>query len=148
MLAALQEKLLPRELFDEFCAEYTREVNRLRGEARADIVAAERELVKLEARRKTLVALVMDGVPGSEVKDELLAIVARREELQQQVALLRDLKPLILHPNMATLYREYVIEARAALAPDRYRAGGGGRAPQDHRRYHPHTGAVDDWGSW
>lgn len=42
VLKALEEKLLNQELFEEFCEEFTREMNRLRGEHRANMVAGER----------------------------------------------------------------------------------------------------------
>ena len=44
VLTALQEKLLRQDLFEEFCAEFTREMNRLRMEHRASLSAAEREI--------------------------------------------------------------------------------------------------------
>jgi hypothetical protein len=61
--------------------ELTREMNRLRGEHRATLVAGERELARLEARRKKLVDSIMEGVPGAEVKDEMIALAARRDQL-------------------------------------------------------------------
>ena len=64
----MQEKLLDQDLFEEFCDEFTREMNRLRGEHRANLVAGERELARLEARRKKLVESIMEGVPGSRSK--------------------------------------------------------------------------------
>jgi site-specific DNA recombinase len=74
VLHALKDKLMRQESFDEFCRAFAKEMNRLRMEHRAGLAAAKRELVPLEARRKKLVELVMDGVPGREVKDELIAI--------------------------------------------------------------------------
>jgi site-specific DNA recombinase len=118
VLKALEEKLLNQELFEEFCEEFTREMNRLRGEHRAKLVAGERELARLEARRKKLVESIMEGVPGSEVKEELIAIAARREELQRQHAAISEPKPL-LHPEMATIYRAKVTGlAKALREPD------------------------------
>ncbi len=67
---ALQEKLLRQDLFKEFCDEFTREMNRLRMEHRAGLSAAEREIERIEARRKKLIEMVMEGAPPSEVKDE------------------------------------------------------------------------------
>ena len=55
VLQALQEKLLRQDLFQEFCD------------------AAEREIERIEARREKLIEMVMEGVPPSEVKDELTA---------------------------------------------------------------------------
>jgi hypothetical protein len=79
VLVALQRKLLNQELFEEFCDEFTCETNRLRMQHRADLTAAEREIERIEARRKKLVESIMDGVPASGVRDELKANALRRE---------------------------------------------------------------------
>jgi hypothetical protein len=44
VLRALQEKLLQQGLFEEFCDEFTREINRLRMERRTTLSAAKREI--------------------------------------------------------------------------------------------------------
>jgi hypothetical protein len=72
------------------------------------------ELVRLEARRKKLVELVMDGVPGREVKDELIAIGHHRDVLEGQVKAANEPPPL-LHPSMADLYRTKVQQLAEAL---------------------------------
>jgi site-specific DNA recombinase len=107
VLRALQDKLLRQDLFEEFCDEFTREMNRLRMEHRASLSAAEHEVDRIEARRKKLVESIMEGVPASEVKDELNANAARREELKAKLAA-ADAPPLLLHPEMAGLYRQKV----------------------------------------
>jgi hypothetical protein len=114
VLKALQEKLLNQELFEEFCDEFTREINRLRMQHRADLTAAEREIERIEARRKKLVQSIMDGVPASEVKDELKANALRREALQAKLAAADEPTPLP-HPEMARIYRTKVRELAAAL---------------------------------
>jgi hypothetical protein len=75
-------------------------MNRLRMEHRASLSAAEREIDRIEARRKKLIEMVMEGVPPSEVKDELTANAARREELKARLAA-ADAPPPFLHPEMA-----------------------------------------------
>jgi site-specific DNA recombinase len=118
VLEALQQKLLNQELFEEFCDEFTREMNRLRMQHRADFSAAEREIERIEARRKKLVESIMDGVPASEVRDELKANALRREALQAKVAAADEPLPL-LHPEMARIYRTKVTElARALQQPE------------------------------
>jgi hypothetical protein len=74
VLHALQEKLLRRDLFEEFCEEFTREVNRLRTAARASVTAAERELRRVESEIAKLVQALKDGVPASIVKNPLIAL--------------------------------------------------------------------------
>src|SRR5258706_9882367 len=114
VLAALQEKLLRQDLFEEFCDEFTREMNRLRMEHRANLSTAEREIERIEVRRKKLIEMVMHGVPPAEVKDEMIANAARREELKAKLAA-ADEPPPLLHPGMADLYRQKVIALAQAL---------------------------------
>jgi site-specific DNA recombinase len=56
----------------------------------------------------------MDGVPASEVRDELKANALRREALQAKVAA-ADEPPPLLHPEMARIYRTKVTELARAL---------------------------------
>ena len=114
VLRALKDKLMRKDFFEEFCREFAKEMNRLRMEQRASLTSAKRELVRLEGRRKKLVELVMDGVPGREVKDELIAIGHRRDVLEPQVKAANEPPPL-LHPSMADLYRSKVEELASAL---------------------------------
>jgi hypothetical protein len=118
VLRALEEKLLRQDLFDEFCEEFTREMNRLRMQHRAGLSAAQREIERIEDRRKKLIEMVMEGVAPSVVKDELNANAARREQLETQLAATEELPPL-LHPEMARIYRTKVTElAKALQEPD------------------------------
>jgi site-specific DNA recombinase len=114
VLTALQDKLLCQDLFEEFCDEFTREMNRLRMEHRAGLSAAEREIERIEVRRKKLIEMVMNGVAPSEVKDELNANATKREELKVTIAA-ADAPPPLLHPEMAGLYRQKVTALAQAL---------------------------------
>src|SRR5690606_15145271 len=121
VLSALQSRLMDPALLAEFCEEYTRHLNRLRGEKNATLTAAKAELGKLAKARENLIQAIKDGVPASEVKDDLVRITARREELE---ALLADTKeePVLLHPNMAGYYREQVAALAEALTAEENRA--------------------------
>jgi hypothetical protein len=114
VLKALQEKLLRQDLFDEFCDVFTPEMNRLRMEHRASFSAAEREIERIEVRRKKLIEMVMNGVAPSEVRDEMNANAARREALKAKLAA-ADEPPPLLHPEMARIYRAKVTELARAL---------------------------------
>lgn len=81
---------------------------------RAGLSAAEREIERIEGRRKKLIEMVMEGVPPSEVKDELTANAARREDLKAKLAA-ADAPPPLLHPEMAELYRQKVTTLAQAL---------------------------------
>jgi site-specific DNA recombinase len=121
VLSALQDKLLRQDLFEEFCDEFTREMNRLRMEHRANLSTVEREIERIEVRRKKLIEMVMDGVPPAEVKDEMIANAARREELKAKLTA-ADAPPPLLHPGMADLYRQKVTALAQALEQPETRA--------------------------
>ncbi len=70
--------------------------------------------VAIYARCKRLVESIMEGVPASEVKDELNANALRREELKAKLAA-ADAPPPLLHPEMAGLYRQTVTALAQAL---------------------------------
>jgi site-specific DNA recombinase len=53
-------------------------------------------------------------VPASEIRDELTANAARREELKARLAA-ADAPPPLLHPEMAELYRQEVTTLAQAL---------------------------------
>ena len=79
VLHALQEKLLRRDLFEEFCQEFTRKTKRLRMAARASLTATERELGRVQAQITKFVQALNDGVPASIVKDDLIALEAPKD---------------------------------------------------------------------
>ena len=56
----------------------------------------------------------MEGIPASEVRDELNANAARREQLEAQLAATEEPPPL-LHPEMARIYRTKVSDLAKAL---------------------------------
>lgn len=124
VLKALEEKLLNRELFEEFCDESTRDMNRLRMQHRASFSAAERETERIEVRRKKLIEMVMNGVaPPSEVRDEMNANAARREALKAKLAA-ADGPPPLLHPEMPGS-----TAPRSQSSPHRSRSRTAGRRP-------------------
>ena len=122
VLHALQEKLLRKDLFEDFCQEFTREMNRLRMAARAGLAAAEHDLERVQHQTAKLVQALKDGVPASAVKAELIALEGRKTELQSRLARASEPPPL-LHPNMADLYRRKVTELAEALGDEESRAG-------------------------
>ena len=116
VLRALQEKLLNQDLFEEFCEEFTREMNRLRMEHRASLSSAEaRGRADRVTRIKKLLNLMLDdGIAVDEGKAEMKALDARRKELQAQLDT-ADEPPPLLHPEMAELYRQKVTTLAQAL---------------------------------
>ena len=120
VLKAMEDRLWNEELFEEFCTEFTRERNRLHGEATAASAAAVREQAAIDAR----LAQHMDWVATGEwrtnpqldahVRQQMTELLARKADLAATVAAAEQAqraRPL-LHPEMGKLYRDWVIEAR------------------------------------
>ncbi len=105
------------ELFEEFCAEYTREINRLRMEKTADIRSREVDLAKITRELDKLIDALMHGVQAHRVKQRMIELEARRHDLQQQ-ALHTKLPEPYLHPNMVITYRRKLSELAHAISGD------------------------------
>jgi site-specific DNA recombinase len=121
VLVALRDKLMRRDLFEDFCKEYVRELNRLRMEHRAGLSSARTELTTVERDIRKLVQAINDGVSALSIKDELLSLEARKAELQSRVN--APEMPELLHPRMADVYRDKVGSLCSALESDESRAG-------------------------
>jgi len=107
VLNVLRHHLMDPELFKEFCDEFTREMNRLRMEGRASLEAARSEVKRIERDLDRAVQAILDGVPGTQLKDKVGKLENRKAELEQMLAEAEEPPPL-LHPEMATYYREQV----------------------------------------
>ena len=117
VLSALQSRLMDPALCEEFCDEYTRQMNAARHEKNASLIAAKAELEKLATEKGNLVQAIKDGVPAAEVKDDLARNAARREELEALIGGTAE-EPVLLHPNMAAYYRGEVAALADALNAD------------------------------
>jgi site-specific DNA recombinase len=120
VMSALQTRLMDPALCEEFCGEYTRHINALRGAQNVSIDLAKAELTKLAKARENLIQAIKDGVPA-EIKDDLARIATRRDELEAQLATM-DEQPVLLHPNMAGYYRDQVAALAEALNDEQSRA--------------------------
>jgi len=110
-----------RDLFEDFCREYVRELNRLRTEHRAGLTSARSELATVEREIRKLVQAIKDGVSALSIKDELLSLESRKAELQSRVN--APEMPELLHPRMADVYREKVRSLCRALETEESRTG-------------------------
>jgi site-specific DNA recombinase len=121
VLVALREKLMRRDLFEQFCCEYVRELNRLRIEHRAGLSSARSELARADREIRKLVQAIKDGVSALSIKDELLSLEARKAELQTRLD--APEMPELLHPRMADVYRQKVGSLCLALEREESRTG-------------------------
>lgn len=95
------------ELFRESCAEFTREVNRLRIERGADLTAMREELPRIARELSKLLSALKAGGPIQAIVDDMKRLEARKAELTEKLAN-ADEPPPLLHPNMAALYAQRI----------------------------------------
>ncbi len=117
VLDGLQHHLMDPALMAIFCEEYTRHRNELAAEANAAITGAKAELTKVTNELDRLVQAIIDGVPGSHVKDKMAEREARKAQLEDQLEAATEEK-VSLHPNMALFYRKQVGKLREALTDE------------------------------
>ena len=115
VLNALRDRLMDPALFAVFCEEFTREVNRARIEARTSLDAARREIERIDRELQKLLQHIVDGHgDGRTIGARMKELEARQDELRSFLAEAEE-PPALLHPEMATYYRQQVAELHAAL---------------------------------
>ena len=115
ILDALKQHLMHPELFKEFCAEFIKEVNRLRQDQAGQRSALEAELARIARRLRKIVDAIAEGVSARSLKDELMGLEAREDEIKIKLAATPEPK-VYLAPNMAEIYRARVDELQQVLA--------------------------------
>jgi site-specific DNA recombinase len=114
VLGALQDKLMRKDFFEEFCREFAKETNRLRMEQRADLSSAKRDLERVKRDIKKVIDAIKAGYAGPELKAEMDELQVRKDALLARLAA-ADEPPPLLHPSMADLYRAKVDNLASAL---------------------------------
>ncbi len=128
VLSSLKGKLMDPALFWEFCDEFTREMNRLRMEGGATLTAARAEVKRIDRELDTLLNLILKGGHAERINAKMVQLEARKAELERALADSEEPPPL-LHPEMATFYREQVAALHVALGDE----DGEGRAAAAER---------------
>jgi hypothetical protein len=107
VLSGLKTHLMTPDLAREFAAEYHRELNRLNAERAGKHEQANAELDRIRRQITAIIAAIKDGLRTSSMKEELLALKTRKEELSTEIKQVPAPLPR-LHPKLAELYRERV----------------------------------------
>jgi DNA invertase Pin-like site-specific DNA recombinase len=121
VLSGLRTHLMEPELVQEFVAEYHRELNRLNATRGAEHRQQKDELARVERQIRSIIEAIKDGLRTAGMKEELLVLEARKEELARRV---KHAPPpaALLHPNLAALYREKVDRLHEELNREELRA--------------------------
>ncbi len=124
VLNGLRQHLIEPVLFGEFCAEFTREVNRLRMEAGASLEAGRSELTRIDRELPKLVQRVLDTEDLTTIRAyeaKMRELEAHKHGLEQMLAK-AEVPPPLLHPSLAEVYRTRIGALSDALGREDTRA--------------------------
>ena len=115
VLTGLKSRLMDPEIFKEFAAAFISGRNTILAQQNAQFDAAKGELARIKSRQKVLVQALADGVPARTIKDEMIALETKEDDLNALLTSQPAREPA-LHPNLAEVYREKVAALHEALA--------------------------------
>ena len=121
VLDGLRTRLMDPELFRAFVEEFAREFNRLISTQHTRVDQAKAELAKVERRTRKIVDAIAEGVSARTLKEELLGLEARQDQLKADIASAKAPGPF-MHPNLAEVYRRKVAELHMILQDETKRA--------------------------
>jgi len=124
VLNGLRQHLIEPVLFGEFCAEFTREVNRLRMEAGASLEAARSELTRIDRELPKLVQRVLDTEDLTTIRAyeaKMRELEAHKHDLERMLGK-AEVPPPLLHPSLAEVYRTRIGALSDALGREDTRA--------------------------
>lgn len=116
MLNALEHHLMDEEAVRIFCEEYAAERNRLLAAREAGRIELERELRQVCTDHEELVDAIIAGVPAEQVKERMIELDARRQNVERQLAAAPAPNPIRIHPGMARTYRARIGQLIAGLS--------------------------------
>jgi site-specific DNA recombinase len=124
VVSDLRTHLMDPALLKEFCAEFTREVNRRRIEGRASLVTAKVESARIDRELDRLMKLILasDDIEASKRVTKQMTTLEDQKEHPERTLREADTQPPLLHPNMAEIYRSRVAalyDASRSRAPKR-----------------------------
>ena len=114
VLDGLRFRLMDPALFKEFTEAFVGERNAAIAERRAHFTGAREELKRLDHRKTRIIDAIAEGMPASSMRDEMIRLEARKDELSALLATESEPEPS-LHPAMAELYREGIAGLHEAL---------------------------------
>ncbi|MCB4458595.1 recombinase family protein, partial [Leisingera sp. McT4-56] len=106
VLDALANHLMDPDAVQVFCEEYTAERNRLKAAAAGNRKEKEQALARAKRDHQKLVDAIIAGVPAEQVKDRMIELDTRRQQLERELAHTPAPDPVVFHPSMAEAYRE------------------------------------------
>ncbi|MBY6069634.1 recombinase family protein [Leisingera aquaemixtae] len=117
VLDALANHLMDPDAVQIFCEEYTAERNRLKAAAAGNRKEKEQALARAKRDHQKLVDAIIAGIPADQVKDRMIELDTRRQQLERELEHTPAPDTVVFHPSMAEAYRERVSRLIQTLGP-------------------------------
>ena len=108
VLGGLKERLMAPELVEAFIAEFNATLAEAAGSRRQETAQAQSRLAATERKIASILKAVEDGLYNPSMKQRLTALETEKAELQQQLAAVPAVTPIVPHPNLPAVYRRKV----------------------------------------
>jgi hypothetical protein len=96
-------------LCEIFAEEYARHLKLIHAQRNAALEGCRSELVKVRKDIERLIDAIVGGIPGSQVKDRLARLEARKAELEAKLDA-SEAPAISIHPNIGRYYRKQIGE--------------------------------------
>jgi site-specific DNA recombinase len=124
VLSGMRTRLMDPDLFDVFCAEWTRHLNAIQAAKSGHLASLKAELARCQKALDQVADAIVNGVPASAVRDKAVKFQRRKEEIEAELAT-SDEPVMLMHPAMADEYRRKVRGLIEALNKEEGRAEAG-----------------------
>ncbi|MEY8143916.1 hypothetical protein [Falsihalocynthiibacter sp. CO-5D18] len=115
VLSGLKDHLLHPDLIAEFARSYQEEYNRLAATIGQDHAKAGRDLAQVTKQIDAIVDAISNGMLQQSMKAKLDALEAQKATLEAKLAETDSNPPVLLHPDLAVMYRSKVADLTDAL---------------------------------
>ena len=122
VLDGLKHRLLAPELVEEFARAFHEEVNRLAAEQSQSRAQDEGQLDTVRRKIASMIRAIEDGLYQPSMKGRMAELEAEKAALEERLATAPELPKVLLHPNLAAMYRQKVAALEQALADPEIKA--------------------------
>lgn len=115
LLRSIQVQLMDPDLFAEFVAAFSAELNRLQAKTRSRRSQIEATIGSIERLLDKAVDAIFAGANALHINKRLVALEGEKSALQAELAGMEAEPPALLHPSMSSIYRQKIAGLASAL---------------------------------
>ena len=115
VLGGLKVHLSQPEFLDEYIKTYHATLKKLQSERQTHKSGSEREVAALTKKIGNIVTAIAEGYATKAMKDALMEITRRKEQLEKELVTVEDINVVDMHPNLPEQYQKRINALQDAL---------------------------------